>query len=395
MSLPEELQAKLFARKTLARDADLSLLTSDGAQGELTSEIQNSAHVNESVNQFTYIACESFGPPLCNFPLPMGAWPARVDIPCWNCAHAFDTPPIPLPLESVPRVGRYRIEGIFCTVSCALRYLHTEYKHNPLYRDMEMMLKDVAHRYFGVPADVLRNAQMAPHPQKTLRRWQARHGVSIEEYRDERLVARSAPVLEPPFLGYGAVMEASVFGLQRHWMERVMRLEAALSQCDEAVRARLMRESDAAAPAREHKDDAGYKRNPVTGAHVFATLEDATAVERGLRSLRRPLTAGAPPAPGVNEPEFMMGGIGAPLATHMNAGLLSASERDRLSVAARKMIKMDDDKCYGRAAFDDMLHFFGVDAVQDDADDSAHDAESSSDESEESEAAPPPRRRRA
>lgn len=42
---------------------------------------------------------------------------------CWHCCRRPQSPPVPLPHEVDRRADRYRVFGVFCSWSCAKRYL--------------------------------------------------------------------------------------------------------------------------------------------------------------------------------------------------------------------------------------------------------------------------------
>lgn len=49
-------------------------------------------------------------------------WPDKCDILCWWCCHSFDTSPIPCPVSYDNINDIYKINGIFCSWSCAASY---------------------------------------------------------------------------------------------------------------------------------------------------------------------------------------------------------------------------------------------------------------------------------
>lgn len=49
-------------------------------------------------------------------------WPEKTDIFCWWCCHSFDTIPIPCPIEYDEIRDRYKVNGVFCSWSCAAAY---------------------------------------------------------------------------------------------------------------------------------------------------------------------------------------------------------------------------------------------------------------------------------
>ena len=50
------------------------------------------------------------------------AWPTSTDLCCWHCCHAFDGPPVPLPVSHDPATDTFIVTGTFCSFSCAKAY---------------------------------------------------------------------------------------------------------------------------------------------------------------------------------------------------------------------------------------------------------------------------------
>jgi hypothetical protein len=46
-------------------------------------------------------------------------WPQKTDTYCWWCRHAYDSVPIPLPIEHNDRTDTFHVRGKFCSWSCA------------------------------------------------------------------------------------------------------------------------------------------------------------------------------------------------------------------------------------------------------------------------------------
>jgi hypothetical protein len=49
-------------------------------------------------------------------------WPSTTSLHCWNCAHSFETVPLPLPLKYDPKTRVFYVTGVFCTWGCAKKY---------------------------------------------------------------------------------------------------------------------------------------------------------------------------------------------------------------------------------------------------------------------------------
>lgn len=45
-------------------------------------------------------------------------WPVRTDVWCWYCCHAFDTPPLPMPIKYDDRRDIFHVMGTFCSWPC-------------------------------------------------------------------------------------------------------------------------------------------------------------------------------------------------------------------------------------------------------------------------------------
>ena len=51
-----------------------------------------------------------------------GSWPACTHVLCWHCCHAFNTPPLPMPVEYNDRQNLFRVMGTFCSWNCMAAY---------------------------------------------------------------------------------------------------------------------------------------------------------------------------------------------------------------------------------------------------------------------------------
>ena len=49
-------------------------------------------------------------------------WPAATDVLCWHCCHAFDGPPLPLPIKYDDRRDVFHVCGTFCSWACMKTY---------------------------------------------------------------------------------------------------------------------------------------------------------------------------------------------------------------------------------------------------------------------------------
>jgi hypothetical protein len=53
----------------------------------------------------------------------MDAWPLSTKIWCWTCVHEFNTVPVPVPHIYDERRQVFYVYGVFCSFSCAKRYI--------------------------------------------------------------------------------------------------------------------------------------------------------------------------------------------------------------------------------------------------------------------------------
>jgi len=65
------------------------------------------------------------------------SWPTKTDILCWWCCHSFDTIPIPCPIEYDEIRNRYKVNGVFCSWSCAAAHSVKEYSSLSLIYQMK------------------------------------------------------------------------------------------------------------------------------------------------------------------------------------------------------------------------------------------------------------------
>lgn len=130
-------------------------------------------------------------------------WPESTPLPCWNCFHKFDTPPLAVPMSKDQQTGIYFLDAVICSAPCGLRYIfETAGSSAPnqtlLFREM---LRDVFH--------VSGKHVMAPE-----RRWlkafcgeDTPGAMSIQEYRDTGATGKRLRTLKPPFVPATVVLE--------------------------------------------------------------------------------------------------------------------------------------------------------------------------------------------
>jgi hypothetical protein len=303
---PEEIakSAHLFARVAQQRMLDINVLLRSAQPGSAARNVEivcSGAHRAGAARRWRQIAMQSIGPRAASVPVPMPAWSRSTEIPCWTCEERYDTPPMPLVLSFEPKFGVFRIEGLFCNVRCMLWHAHVRYSRTPMYADIVNMSKNIAHLYFGIPMTELYGVLPAPDPKKTLRKYQPEGGLTIEQYRDARFVARAAPVQEPPFLSFSVVLEAAGAG-------------------------------------------AGA-RDPTTGARVIMTGEENSSVDPSLVGVKRPLDHAVAIA-GVPLRDERTGEVSRALSLLTQ---LPDAQLGRQSAAVRRVIRADKEKMYGHA----------------------------------------------
>ncbi len=64
-------------------------------------------------------------------------WPTKTDTLCWWCCHSFDNSPIPCPVDYDHMRRRYKVNGVFCSWSCAAAYSAKEYSSLTLLYQMK------------------------------------------------------------------------------------------------------------------------------------------------------------------------------------------------------------------------------------------------------------------
>lgn len=134
-------------------------------------------------------------------------WPERCDEWCWHCRHPFDGVPASIPMVYDIKNETWQMKGIFCSFSCAKRYVLDKHLFNV--SSVLFSMKQVA-LLFGVNGRIV----SAP-PLHALKRFGGH--MEIEEFRSQAL-----PVFgcEYPFLNYrmGAQIQdpnTEIIGLQR------------------------------------------------------------------------------------------------------------------------------------------------------------------------------------
>lgn len=63
-------------------------------------------------------------------------WPEYTDIMCWWCCHNFDEYPIPCPVSYDTVNDNYKVNGVFCSWSCAAAYSIEKYSDTTLLQQM-------------------------------------------------------------------------------------------------------------------------------------------------------------------------------------------------------------------------------------------------------------------
>lgn len=57
-------------------------------------------------------------------------WPESTGCLCWNCAHAFDTKPLPFPLSYDWKLDLFKVTGVFCSWNCIKAYYRDSRSHS-------------------------------------------------------------------------------------------------------------------------------------------------------------------------------------------------------------------------------------------------------------------------
>jgi len=303
VATPEEMRknAHLFTRVAQQRMLDIHVLLRSAQPSSASRNVEivcSNAHRTRASARWRQIAMQSVGPRVATVPVPMSQWPRSTQIPCWTCEETFDTPPMPLVLSFEPKFGVFRIEGLFCNVRCMLWHAHSRYGKSAMYADIVHMSKNIAHLYFDIPMSHLYGVLPAPDPKKTLRKYQPDGGLSVEEYRDARFVARAAPVQEPPFLSFSVVLEAT--------------------------------------SARE--------RDPTTNARVVNAGEESSTMDPSLAGMKRPIGAVSVAVAGTHQRDERT----QQLSEAMNVlTTLPDAHLGRLPAGVRRVIRADKEKHYG------------------------------------------------
>lgn len=75
------------------------------------------------------------------------AWPKKTDIACWHCCHAFESPPVGIPIHSVHKTKK--LMGNFCSFNCAYAWALDQANHHADYQ-AACRVKAFARDYFGI-----------------------------------------------------------------------------------------------------------------------------------------------------------------------------------------------------------------------------------------------------
>jgi hypothetical protein len=82
-------------------------------------------------------------------------WPDKTDVLCWHCCHAFDGPPVGIPIDDNQHL--YRLVGNFCSFNCAYAYALGDGNHITDYA-AGCRLKVMAHTLFDIDPVSIRAA---------------------------------------------------------------------------------------------------------------------------------------------------------------------------------------------------------------------------------------------
>ena len=128
-------------------------------------------------------------------------WPPAnwKDICCWHCCHLCEKEPVPLPHERDARTNQYRVFGVFCSFSCAKKYLSEHAGWTAGGR--AFLLEDMARELFGFTGDMIKAAP-ARH---RLRMFGG--DLEISDFRAEATSGFRSITLTPPFYTLPEVYE--------------------------------------------------------------------------------------------------------------------------------------------------------------------------------------------
>tara|TARA_B110000090_G_scaffold206165_1_gene255124 strand:+ start:2175 stop:3152 length:978 start_codon:yes stop_codon:yes gene_type:complete len=129
-------------------------------------------------------------------------WPQTTDVFCWHDGEPFDTVPICIPHCIDSRTKRYAVYGCFCSLNCALKYMH---ERDPFDSgNSGMHLRHLARTVFGVQIDIGDRLTQAPDA-FFLKKFGGH--LDIDEFRTKSTTSTSLTTLVPPFINFGHVLE--------------------------------------------------------------------------------------------------------------------------------------------------------------------------------------------
>lgn len=117
-------------------------------------------------------------------------WPERTDALCWHCRHGFEGVPASIPMACED--GVWQMKGIFCSWSCAKRFVLDENPFNV--SSVLFAMKKVSSELFGVQGTIV-----AAPPLSALAAFGGH--MDIESFRRES--QRALVTCEYPFFNYG------------------------------------------------------------------------------------------------------------------------------------------------------------------------------------------------
>lgn len=137
----------------------------------------------------------------------IGAWPRTTTTKCWLDHAPFDTVPVSIPMAIDEHKRRYKMTGVFCSVSCAMRWLMERYSRVNPTRVQHLL-------HFAANVFEIEATDVRPAPPPSFLKDLGGH-LTVDEFRRRGTACTHLRIVEPPCVSYPMVLEENARTLGR------------------------------------------------------------------------------------------------------------------------------------------------------------------------------------
>lgn len=234
----------------------------------------------------------------------LGPWPTTTTTKCWLDHHAFDGVPVSIPMAVDEHRRRYRMTGVFCSPSCAMRWLLDRYS-----RVAPTRIQHLLHFCANVFGVATTDVQPAPPP--CFLRDLGGH-MTVDQFRAAGVACTQLRIVEPPCVSYPMVLEeqARAMGTLPQQQQQAQSSSSSLrrhASTYHQIQGLRRPEEPVAPPARQHVPGGGLYEEFVRkkDAEASAGADDAAASAAAVES------PADPPPRAAKRPRRSDGQVGA------------------------------------------------------------------------------------